>query len=477
MSIMASIASGIAAGLTCCFGQAAMSLCGACLGNDNSSDRPSATSGRKRSVFLLFLSLAVALVFQYAVAPALQSDSVSEGLPSIGSYLVEAWTGGCLQYETVELQTKCSGNNGVYRSAGASFVFFLIAAMAAACKPTANRIAWGAKYILFLFFVTGTVFIPNQPLFQPIFLQLSRVGGAIFIFFQQIILIDMAYNWNESWVAKADEAEQDKDGGGRKWLGAILASCAILYVASIVGIGVMYAYYSGSGCSTNVAFITITLIMGIVCTGIQLSGEEASLLASAVIFSYATYLCFTSVSKNPIAECNPKLGDTDVLGIILGILFVLVSLSWTGWSFTAAHKLGEEPRPSSTMSRQASLVENGDSGGSDSHEVKQSKKVGGIVMNNGDEDGNTNSGTTKRNDDDGNEPAKTWKLNIVLALVSCFFAMALTSWGTIEASGDAANPDVGRASMWIIIASQWLALLLYLWTLAAPRLFPDRDFS
>jgi hypothetical protein len=215
MSIMASIGSGIAAGLTCCFGQAAMSLCGACLGNDKpSSEAPSATSGRKRSVFLLFLSLAMALVFQYAVAPALQPGSVAQGVPSIGTYLVEAWTDGCLQYETVELQTKCSGNNGVYRSAGACFVFFLIAAMAAACKPTANRIAWGAKYILFLFFVTGTVFIPNEPLFSPIFLQLSRVGGAIFIFFQQIILIDMAYNWNESWVAKADEAEQEKEGGG-----------------------------------------------------------------------------------------------------------------------------------------------------------------------------------------------------------------------------------------------------------------------
>ena len=480
MSIMTSIGSGIAAGLTCCFGQAAMSLCGACLGNDKpSSEAPSATSGRKRSVFLLFLSLAMALVFQYAVAPALQPGSVAQGLPSIGSYLVEAWTGGCLEYETVELQTKCSGNNGVYRSAGACFIFFIIAAMAAACKPTANRIAWGAKYVLFLFFVTGTVFIPNEPLFSPIFLQLSRIGGAVFIFFQQIILIDMAYNWNESWVAKADEAEQEKEGGGKKWLGAILASCAVLYLSSLVGIGVMYAYYSGSACSTNVAFITITLIAGIVCTGVQLSGEEASLLTSAVIFSYATYLCFTSVSKNPIAECNPKLGDTDVLGIILGIVFVLVSLSWTGWSFTAAHKLGEETRSSSTLSRQSSLVENGHmkSYGSDaSQEGEPSKKVGGIVMNNGDEKKESGS-EAKGSGDDGNEAAKTWKLNIVLALISCFVAMVLTSWGTIESGGDAANPDVGRVSMWIIIASQWLAMVIYLWTLSAPRLFPDRDFS
>ena len=55
--------------------------------------------------------------------------------------------------------------------------------------------------------------------------------------------------------------------------------------------------------------------------------------------------------------------------------------------------------------------------------------------------------------------------------------MALTSWGAIEKNGDIANPNVGEASMWMLIVSQWVALLLYLWTLVAPRLFPDRDFS
>jgi len=79
--------------------------------------------------------------------------------------------------------------------------------------------------------------------------------------------------------------------------------------------------------------------MGLIVTAIQLSGEEASLLTSAVIVAYATYLCFTAVSKNPNGECNPKLGDEDVLGIVLGIGFTLLSLAWTGWSFTAESKI------------------------------------------------------------------------------------------------------------------------------------------
>jgi Serine incorporator (Serinc) len=79
-----------------------------------------------------------------------------------------------------------------------------------------------------------------------------------------------------------------------------------------------------------------------------------------------------------------------------------------------------------------------------------------------------------------NDPKRlsnSWKLNIILAAISCWMAMALTSWGEISAGGNAANPQVGRVSMWIVISSQWVALSFYLWMLLAPRIFPNRDFS
>ena len=91
-----------------------------------------------------------------------------------------------------------------------------------------------------------------------------------------------------------------------------------------------------------------------------------------------------------------------------------------------------------------------------------------------------------RDDDEGaddeamNNPRRlsnSWKLNAILMSVTCWSAMALTNWGSIVADGDAANPQVGRVGMWMVVASQWLVLSLYLWTLVAPRLFPGRDFS
>jgi len=82
-------------------------------------------------------------------------------------------------------------------------------------------------------------------------------------------------------------------------------------------------------------------------------------------------------------------------------------------------------------------------------------------------------------DDDEDANNNVWKLNLVLLLVSCFFTVSLTGWGSVEKAdgGDASNPQAGHANLWIIIVSQWFTFLLYAWTLMAPRLFPDRDFS
>jgi len=99
-------------------------------------------------------------------------------------------------------------------------------------------------------------------------------------------------------------------------------------------------------------------------------------------------------------------------------------------------------------------------------ESKAEETSPALPQTNGTADGESNKGFSN-----------SWKLNMVLALISCWFAMVLTSWGSIETGGDRANPEVGKVSMWMLIASQWLFMALYIWALVAPRLFPDRDFS
>lgn len=429
---------------------------GACCGNDKPSTvAPGAASGRKRSVLLLVLAIGIAIGFQYGIASYIVNVSFT-------NYVTSAWLDGCDLYETDALIEKCAGNAGVYRATFSALVFYCLATIAVVCKKTANREAWPAKYTLFLFMVAGMCFVPNEPLFSSIYLNIARVGAAFFILFDQIVMVDIAYNWNDAWVERSDKAEAEESGSGKKWLIAIIVSAASLFIASIVGWGLLFYYFGG--CSTNTAFISITVILSIAVTSAQLTGTEGSLLASSLITAYATMLCYNAVSKNPNPECNPFLKTDDALSIAIGVSLAIIGLGYIGFSATADTTL------SGTDDEDDEEAPKADASG-------EKAKVAGVVAN---------YDTTEDKDEMGGEGlekevpntfSNNWKLNIALASVSCWVAMALTGFGSIQADGDVANPQIGEVNMWVIIASQWLALLLYTWTLIAPRLFPSRDFS
>lgn len=460
---MGALLSCVATAVGFCFCSAATSLLGACCGNDKPSTvPPSVTSGRKRSVFLLVLALGLALAFQYGVAPWLVDNDDFTG------FITENWLDGCDQYASEALQESCAGNHGVYRISASAVLFYIVAAIVVAMKPTFNREVWPAKYVMFLFLCAATIFIPNDPLFSDVFLNIARVGGAAFICLQQLILIDVAYSWNDSWVAKADTADAEEMGSGQKWLGAILFSAFSMFAIAIAGIVVMFLEFTG--CTSNDAFIIVTLVMMVLITVAQLSGEEGNLLTSAAVSLWAVFLCYTAVSRNPDQACNPLYGEQDRLGVVLGIIVLGISMSWTGWSYTA------EDRLTSANSNEEPLVRSNNSSGDE-------RKVSGVVTGYGTSPGTEtgqNTGDEIADEEELNSSkhlSNSWKLNIMLASISCWMAMALTSWGEITGDGTAASATVGRVGMWIIISSQWLVLSLYLWTLLAPRLFPDRDFT
>lgn len=453
----------------------ASSLCTACFG----STAPG-TTGRKRSALLLLLTIFLALVFQYYVAPQIVSPTgyikAFETIPGIGKHVFKAWGDGCDKYDGhKDLVRDCVGNNGVYRPTFAATIFFLLAAAATKCNPNLNREAWPAKYVMYFLTVFAFVFIPNSPFFNGIYLWIFRFGAMIFVIIEQIILIDVAYNWNESWVEKSNECDRvEYYGAGKKWLRAIIGMCALFYILAFTGVGLMYHFYLG--CTINNVIITITLVGIIAVTAIQLTGTEGSLLTSSILSLYATYLAFSAITKNPNATCNPHLGSNDIGGIIFGLLLTFMSLAWTGWSWTAEDRLSGD-----AIQATRAVTPTATSSGS-------SKTDSGIdldvpFLNPDDEiaSGVVFEGDTKVSRD----PGALWKLNLVLALISCWIAASLTGWGSIDGSigqdGEtehtAANPTVGKMNLIMIAISQWLTFGLYGWTLLAPRIFPDRDFS
>jgi len=201
-------------GVSYCCCTAAGSLCNACLGSTAEG-----TTGRKRSVLLLSIAIAVALWFEYAVGPAIVASSSSKTgwgalrwIPGLGKMVYRAWYDDCAVYydsnnnkdDDKAMLEVCAGNAGVYRAMAVTTFFFAAQAVATKVQPSLNRQAWPAKYGMVLMAIACSVFMSSAPLFTGFYLWVARLGAMLFCFLQQVLLIDVAYNWNENWVDRAE---------------------------------------------------------------------------------------------------------------------------------------------------------------------------------------------------------------------------------------------------------------------------------
>lgn len=65
--------------------------------------------------------------------------------------------------------------------------------------------------------------------------------------------------------------------------------------------------------------------------------------------------------------------------------------------------------------------------------------------------------------------------HIIFSLASMYSAMLLTGWSTsVGESGKLV--DVGWPSVWVRVLTSWATAGLFIWSLIAPILFPDREF-
>lgn len=194
-----------------------------------------------------------------------------------------------------------------------------------------------SKYVIFTISVLLSIFVPNSYFSSGFFLGITRLGACLFIIFQQIVLIDLAYSWNESWVEKSTNAFTERER--ILWLLAILACTLCLYGTSLGLIITLFNYFSGCG-ALNQFLIAITLTLIIVATVVQLSGEEGNLLTSSVISMYSVYLLIEALShhlNDDTCDDSPSSSffeNHENIQVWVGMSFTILSVIWTGWSWT-----------------------------------------------------------------------------------------------------------------------------------------------
>ena len=62
-----------------------------------------------------------------------------------------------------------------------------------------------------------------------------------------------------------------------------------------------------------------------------------------------------------------------------------------------------------------------------------------------------------------------------MCLASIYMGMLVTNWTSASlTTGELVSDGFG---FWVRLVMSWITVLLYLWTLLAPKVFPERDFN
>jgi hypothetical protein len=278
------------------------------------ADAPPSAPGRFGTImsFIVFLVGLLVSIIMYVQAPTkINLDSWYNGCPSSGSF-----------------ERSCKANSAVLRVSCALTVFY-------ACQAIFTRIytqyydsLWVPKVLAFGALIIGLFFGDSSSFGLDGYAWFARITGFFFLILLQVILIDFAYSWNEKWLEYAGGPDGEK---GRFWLIGIILISIAFFAGSFTVLGLLYWQFD---CSDAKVIISLTLCFSVIATIIQLFfSEQGSILTSAVMTAYCTYVCYSSVTLNPDTSCNLTLdSEYQTISTIIGLTLTVISLLWTTYN-------------------------------------------------------------------------------------------------------------------------------------------------
>ncbi len=344
---------------------------------------------------------------------------------------------------------------------------------------------WGLKIVLWISFIILTFFIPDS-----FFIfwgnHFAMFFSVIFLFIGLVLLIDFAHSWAELCL------QQIEDSDSNIWIFLLVGSTLGMYIGAIVLTTLMYIFFAHGGCSMNQAAITINLILMLIVSGasihpiVQEFNPQAGLAQSAMVSIYCTYLIVCAVVSEPDdLSCNPLVRSrgTRTASIVIGAIFTFLAIGYT--TTTAATKTaafgndngassGYEPIDSEIHAMRVRAIQSAvDEGSLPASALTDQSLL--FSQDDHDEYGD-DDGSSNINDDDERVSTKyNYALfHFVFFLATQWIATLLTM--NVEKDTLGEFVPVGRTyfSAWVKIVSSWICYALYLWTIVAPALFPER---
>ncbi|KAJ4818632.1 Serinc-domain containing serine and sphingolipid biosynthesis protein [Rhynchospora pubera] len=318
----------------------------------------------------------------------------------------------------------CLGAEGVLRISLGCFLFFFVMFLSTVntkkvqdWRNSWHSEWWPAKIILWLGFMAIPFFIPSA--FIQLYGKVAHFGAGVFLLSQLISVISFI-----TWLNDCCRSEKNE----KRCHVQVLVVSILAYMASIVGIILMYVWYAPRPtCSLNILFITLTLALLQLMTFVSMNSKvNAGYLAPGLMGLYIVFLCWSAIRSEPHTEiCNKKAEaatSADWLAIasfVIGVLVIVMATFSTGVD----------------------------------SKCFQFKK------------------TEAEEEDD--VPYGFGFFHFVFAMGAMYFAMLFVGWNGHQKM-QKWTIDVGWASAWVRIVNQWLAALVYMWMLVAPLVWKRR---
>ncbi|KAF9264866.1 TMS membrane protein/tumor differentially expressed protein [Marasmius fiardii PR-910] len=423
---------------------------------------------------------------------------------------IEKWS-----YDYIKMDCKadkCYGVLAVHRICFALTLLHAILSLALiGIRDTKDKRAaiqngwWGPKVLLWLVLVVVSFFIPNG-FFMFWGNYVALIGATIFILLGLVLLVDFAHSWSETCL----ENWENSDTNSNLWQWILIGSTAAMYIFTIVLTGILYGFFTGSGCTLNKFFVSLNLGLCIVITimcvhpVVQEYNPRSGLAQSGMVAAYCTYLTVSALTNHThqSSTCNPLRNGATGAGtrtttVILGGIFTFLAIAYSttraatqSRALVGKKTVGVQLEGADHLAGHAELgVVSTQPGRTESPRYQallaavEAGAIPASALNEEEEQEEEETMGEARDDErSGTRYNYSW-FHIIFAMAAMYVAALLTdanvvSRKPIEGGPTHTNQDVyigqSEVAMWMRVISSWICMLLYIWSLLAPVIMPDR---
>lgn len=370
------------------------------------------------------------------------------------------------------------GYSAVYKVCfGMACFFFLFAIFtirinnSTGCRAAVHNGFWLLKFIVLVAFCAGAFFIPEEEIFLEVWRYIGATGGFFFLLIQLMLLVEFAHRWNTNWSSGVKH--------NRLWYAALAFVTLMLFTGAVAALVFMGVFYTDpEACLLNKIFLGINgsmcLIVSLLAISpcIQKLQPISGLLQPGVISVYVMYLTFSAFTSKPKefverngvnttvcvfffnseTESDKKIVTAFGTVILFGCVLYSCLTSTTRRS-SAALRVCRNNEPAIERARCCFCF------GNDTEDYDEKNPGGGQnVMY--DESERTNYSYSY--------------FHSVFFLGSLYVMMTVTNWFHYDDHKIEKLLDGSWSVFWIKMVSCWVCLILYMWTLVAPMVCPQR---